>query len=198
MLLLANAVSWTMFGLGVVLMICVLLRRSWRYQRENRRSTRGITVKRPRVNRAERLIDAPPEVLRWQVEMHDLARDLKAELDSKMRALQTLIQLAQHETLQLEAAIQRAERLGISTCRDTLQTVEQLSESPEASSNASLPPLAETNIVELIKPSDQRSRIYVLHDAGQSPESIAQRMNITVGEVELILSVRPPKRVESE
>ena len=159
MLLLANAVSWTMFGLGVVLMICVLLRRSWRYQRENRRSTRGITVKRPRVNRAERLIDAPPEVLRWQVEMHDLARDLKAELDSKMRALQTLIQLAQHETLQLEAAIQRAERLGISTCRDTLQTVEQLSESPEASSNASLPPLAETNIVELIKPSDQRSRI---------------------------------------
>lgn len=56
--------------------------------------------------------DAPPEVVRWQVEMHETARDLKAELDSKMLALQSLIRLASEERMKLEAAIEAAERTG--------------------------------------------------------------------------------------
>ena len=40
---------------------------------------------------AERAAQPPAELMRWQVEMHETARDLKAELDSKMVALKTTI-----------------------------------------------------------------------------------------------------------
>ena len=198
MLLLASAVSWTMFSLGVVLMIFILMRRSWRYQRENRRSARKAAAIRPDAKPRTPLVDAPLEVLRWQVEMHDIARELKAELDSKMSALQALIRMAQQQTQQLDTAIQRAEMMGISTCRDTLETVERLGESPGALPDAMLPRIDESSVAELIKPSNQRSRVYSLHDDGHDPKSIAERMDLAVGEVELILSVRHPKQVHSE
>ncbi len=35
-------------------------------------------------------LGAPREVLKWQVELHDLGRDIKAELDSKMLAVQSI------------------------------------------------------------------------------------------------------------
>lgn len=34
---------------------------------------------------------APADIERWQVEMHDLARDLKGELDTKIAVLQRLV-----------------------------------------------------------------------------------------------------------
>ena len=32
-------------------------------------------------------LDAPDEVVGWEVQMHEIARDMKAELDTKMRAV---------------------------------------------------------------------------------------------------------------
>ena len=61
-------------------------------------------------------LGAPNEVLKWQVELHDLGRDIKAELDSKILAVRSvtqqydeaasrladLIRLADDETLHAE------------------------------------------------------------------------------------------------
>jgi hypothetical protein len=44
----------------------------------------------------------PKDLIRWQVEMHDLARDLKGELTSQMSALQALILSAKEERAKLE------------------------------------------------------------------------------------------------
>ncbi|MDX1944894.1 MAG: hypothetical protein SFU86_05760 [Pirellulaceae bacterium] len=64
-------------------------------------------------SRDSALADAPPEVLRWQVEMHETARDLKAELDSKLSALQALILLARQERERLEQTLKLAGRGGL-------------------------------------------------------------------------------------
>lgn len=48
------------------------------------------------------LRDAPPEVLRWHVELHETARDLKAEIDTKLVALQVLTKQAREEADRLE------------------------------------------------------------------------------------------------
>jgi hypothetical protein len=56
----------------------------------------------PERDRNSALADAPVEVLRWQVEMHETARDLQAELDTKMRALQVLMRDADEKIARLE------------------------------------------------------------------------------------------------
>jgi hypothetical protein len=58
-----------------------------------------------------RLEDAPPELARWQVAMHELARDLKGEIDTKLAALQTLVALARQEAARLEALLAQTQRL---------------------------------------------------------------------------------------
>jgi hypothetical protein len=50
----------------------------------------------------------PVEMMRWEVEMHDTARELKAELDTKMVALQTLIRSAREEQQRLAKLIATA------------------------------------------------------------------------------------------
>src|SRR5436189_1601645 len=80
--------------------------------------------------------EAPIEVLRWQVEMHDTARELKGELDSKLSALQALVLMARQESQRLEAAIKKAESLELAAPRDTLAAIEGLAD-PEALSSAS-------------------------------------------------------------
>jgi hypothetical protein len=54
------------------------------------------------------LRDAPAEIARWQVEMHDLARDLKGELDTKIAVLQRLVIDARDAAEQLEKIVDHA------------------------------------------------------------------------------------------
>jgi hypothetical protein len=79
------------------------------------RSTTGLTRREsslaPRTREAKSLqplVDAPPEITRWQVEMHDLARDLKGELDTKIAVLEHLVIEARAEADRLEALVERA------------------------------------------------------------------------------------------
>lgn len=51
---------------------------------------------------------APPDVARYEVEMHDLARELSARLDSKLVLLQHLVRDADQQASRLEAAIAEA------------------------------------------------------------------------------------------
>lgn len=117
MWLLANTTSWLMFLVGVGLMTAILLRRYFRYYHRGGRKRAEAPLARAKPNKLEGqpLADAPRDVLRWQVEMHETARDLKAEIDSKLSVLQTLVSLADEQTTRLEAAIARAEALGVRT-----------------------------------------------------------------------------------
>ena len=99
-----NPVNYVMAA-GILLMVWVLMRQ--RLKRSAAPAPAEATVKFEKPM-GTGLSDAPLEVLRWEVAMHDLARDLKAGIDSKASALQTLIKMAREESDRLEAALQRA------------------------------------------------------------------------------------------
>ena len=105
-----------LFLLGVVMLTIIMLRRWNRYfkrQKTNARKESRASARRES-SPEQRLLDAPPEVLRWQVEMHETARELKAELDTKIAILQRLTIDAKRESDRLEAIIEKAERTGVS------------------------------------------------------------------------------------
>ncbi len=103
MWLVAQTSSSWMFAAGVTLATFILLRRLWRRRRPA--SPAGLE-RGPR--RDQPLYDAPPELLRWQVEMHELTRELKAELDSKIRVWNQLVQEAREERRRLEETLKSA------------------------------------------------------------------------------------------
>lgn len=183
MALLASNASWGLFAFGVLMVIFMLTRRSRRYLSKTRREQNQPVTRLVEPNRDRALVDAPREVLRWQVEMHETARDLKAELDSKMGALQALVRQASAESARLEAAIQRAERLGISTSRDTLREIERL-----ADDDASQPRLPQLGGVVFGDP--HRDQIYSLADGGLAAPTIAAQLGASIGDVEMVLSLR--------
>ncbi len=91
--------SW-MFAAGMALATVILMRRLWRRPRHSRQV---LPLARPTRDRPA--ADLSQEVLRWQVEMHELARDLKGELDSKIRVFDALVREAREERQKLEALL---------------------------------------------------------------------------------------------
>jgi hypothetical protein len=152
-------------------------------------------------------LGASEELVQWEVEMHDMARDLSGQLDSKMSALQHLIREADRAASRLETALEAIKReqaprpMGSSAVAndtpplaptprmvmsqaDSLRTP-KVSDEPVASSSATA-----------TKPSDRPSadrryeEIYLLADYGFSQADIAQRVSMPIGEIQLILSLR--------
>ena len=99
--------------------------------------------------------------------MQELARDLKAEIDSKMIALGHLIHDADRAAERLERAIKTAPGNGAAAAEDR-QCFE-----PADLENAAL-----------------RDEVYRLADYGFSLHDIASRLAIQVGQIELILRLR--------
>src|SRR5580704_8258124 len=96
-----------LFVAGAMLIVFVLVRRS----RKRAHLTKLPPVSpppHPAHPPAGHHLDAPGAMGRWEVEMHDLARDLAGQLDSKIVIVQSLVQDAQQATARLEALIQRA------------------------------------------------------------------------------------------
>jgi hypothetical protein len=189
--MLASIASWTMFTVGMVLMIAILLRRSSRYQRRVRREQPETILPPREPSRDQPLLDAPPEICRWQVEMHETARELKGELDSKARVVQQLIQMADQQARRLEVAIHQARRLGIGDREDILAEIESLADMGPSDGDRRLqhmPPPATSKTS--IPHAASSSRIYALADQGYSPQAIAQRVAASVGDVEMILNLR--------
>ncbi len=58
---------------------------------------------------SEHHLDAMPKTAQWEVDMYETARELKAQLDSKMSALQALIAEADRAAFRLEAATKDSE-----------------------------------------------------------------------------------------
>jgi hypothetical protein len=95
--------NW-MFLAGVVLLCFVLIRR-YLVRTARMRRREGTVAAPKRFDRPDRLSDAPSHVVQWQVEMHEIAREAKAELDSKMRALQVLLRDAAEQEARLRALL---------------------------------------------------------------------------------------------
>ena len=57
------------------------------------------------------LLGAPADLRRWHVEMEQVARDLRAEIDTKIVLLQATIRSAAEEATRLERAVERAREL---------------------------------------------------------------------------------------
>jgi hypothetical protein len=176
--------SGGMFAGGVALMTLVLMRRWLGYQRRNRRRgsrNRSSNVTQKRTSDPQQpLLDAPPEIHRWQVEMHDVARDLKGELDSKMVAVQTLIGMARAESDRLQKLLSAAgDRHAIEI--DFLDSVVEM----ESLADVSLPETDASSDVE-----SRKEQIYSLADRGTIPPTIAAQLGLPLGEVEMLLSLR--------
>ena len=128
-------------------------------------------------------LDAPAELRRWEVEMHDLARELQAQLDSKIAILQHLVGDAQQQASRLEAAIAHAEQLGNLHERDA--------KSPSVDGGENNQKRVDAGGAKAGSSASRRhAEIYSLADAGLTSAAIANRVGSPIGEIELILGLR--------
>jgi hypothetical protein len=99
-----------LFLVGMVLVIGILLRRSHRYfGRRPKNPSVMVRTERPETQQKGHHLDSPDELVRWEVEMHEIARELSARLDTKIGVLAQLIRDADRASDRLEAAL-KAER----------------------------------------------------------------------------------------
>ena len=197
----SSVVTGLMLG-ALALVIGWLLLRTQRYLSRQRRDDRPLVrVARPQRREQGHDLDAPPEVLRWEVQMRETARELSAQLDSKIGALQSLIAEADRAAARLEAAAARLPE-GV---RQPAPSDPQPTTQAEAL-RASGPPDHPTGETEDVSPRPsgtdrrrapseawsgrRREEIYTLADNGLDAAEIARRVGSPVGEVELILGLR--------
>ena len=181
-----------LFLLGLGLMIIILLVRSRRYFRQATQYQVPRPNAKPARKRASNSSAPPKDVEKWEVSMHELARDLSAQLDTKIRVLDLLIREANEAAARLEAARGPHSR-GIHAALDAAP-VESLprTATPSAASRRSANPNASRESKQPLKiaGNPRFERVYTLADAGMSPATIANQIGSQVGEVELILSLR--------
>jgi hypothetical protein len=187
MLLLAQIQGTTiLFLAGLVLTCSVLLLRTHRQlsKRPRTEMPSPASFSHPRLQSAAgHHLDAPRDVRQWEVEMHDLARELRGELDSKIAILERLIQDAKQQADRLEAAIGSAEDVRIAGADQT--------HAPARPENGQPSSTRVDGIHRAASPASRRhTEIYSLADQGLSSAAIATRLSSPIGEVELILGLR--------
>jgi len=202
----------TFLVLGILaLTIGFLLWRSHRYlARQGKASSPLVRTAGPTPRRQGTPLDAPDEVVRWEVEMHDTARELCGQLDSKMGVLEHLIREADRAAARLEAALEaappptdcaRSGKGATGRARrsfaepDPLQAqpgnqAEALKSAGAGDHDAASRHVAQRNGGERPGAEHRYEEIYTLSDYGFDTKEIARRVGSPVGEVELILGLR--------
>jgi hypothetical protein len=182
-----------LFLLGLGSMIVILLIRSRRYFRQ----VTQYQVPTPRAKPARKPVSAssapPKDYEKWEVSMHETARDLSGQLDTKIRVLELLIREANDAAARLETAMDRRSEVGSrkSEPRDTRERAEPISRDIHAALEPKrATPSRESKAPLKIAGNPRFERIFALADAGMSPAKIANQIGSQVGEVELILSLR--------
>jgi hypothetical protein len=110
--------------------------------------------------------DRPAQIMRWEVEMHDFARDICGRIDSKIAMLQKLLVAAEARERSLSHAL-----------------------SAPVTQKTSTPIVVEPDVEPRVLRRDRLSEIYRLADEGYPSQAIAQQLHSSVGDVELILSL---------
>lgn len=104
-----------MFAAGCAAFTFILLRLSWRRGAKRSRGGSGPALDaqpRPKHQWDGAQKDAEARFDRHQVELHDLARDLTAQIDSKLVLLQQLIAQSDERIQRLEELLGEIERRG--------------------------------------------------------------------------------------
>jgi hypothetical protein len=225
----------TFFLIVMIMAAGYLFLRSQRYfaRQRNDASTAAPAAPPP----PERQYTAVPEDLtRWEVEMHDTARQLSGQLDSKLAALGHLVREADRAAARLEAALSATRPANLEcgglpplsvppeaggspasdgeSCGDGLKPAlhpgaagglsgndgrpdeppgnqARALQAPGATEEPAEPPTAGSPSAAPHLPADRRyEEIYLLADYGFDPAEIGRRVNMPVGEIQLILSLR--------
>lgn len=193
MLLFARTEWLTPLMLGAVaVVIGWLLLRTHRYlSRQKRGDSPLVRVERPHRTEHGHHLDAPPEVLRWEVQMHETARELSAQLDSKMRALQALVAEADRAAARLEAAGKPPDATRQPVGPDPRPATQAEALRATGSSDRATGNPDQTSPRRSARA--RQEEICTLADYGLDAAEIARRTGSPVGEVELILGLREQK-----
>lgn len=119
---------------------------------------------------------APREARRWEVEMHELARDVSGRLDSKMRVLEHLVAEADRAAARLEAALAKVQPDSAIPPAGAVPADRTPRAEEPGLSDASDPAVCE--------------EVYTLSDYGYATADIAHRLRLSVEEIGRILSLR--------
>lgn len=157
-----------------------------------------------------RLHPSSPAADRQPCEAHDTPREPNGQVADQLAVLQNLIAVARRESERLEAALRRAEQLNLSPAAaagapnppHSLARIESLAD-PAALADPNSLALAASSLAspagESLPPIDpdlfdsnrRTLELARLADQGLSPTDIARRLGLPLGEVELLLSLRP-------
>jgi len=187
--------------LGLAIVVCFVLLRTQRTPSRNPQEGSPHTPPpRPEREKPSYRDEAPNDVLRWEVSMHETARDLSAQLDSKLGTLQHLIHEADRAAARLEAALQATggppggcAAADAAAQRDSIPQVRPVSqaEALRAGRTGDEPKTTVRGPSGGQSAGDSRyQEIYTLSDYGYPASEIAQRLGSPIGEIELILSLR--------
>jgi len=189
---------------GVALVCAVLLFRSQRRIRQLPSSQplppSAWRPQPPTQTSAANAARAPQEAEDWQVEFHEMAREATAKLDNKIRVLEHLIRDADARIARLQSVGEWLDRSAQLEVDANAASGGSAFPSPGAEigeSRESEPPIAASTAAlrsgGAALASQPYGEIYALADAGQSSVKIASRLNRPVGEIELILGLRPKR-----
>lgn len=168
----------------------LLLRGNWLRQKRSEDSTPDPkTIQQSFAAKTRELSahHAPEDLLRWQVEMHELARDVKAEIDTKLLALQSLMIVTSEHAQRLESLLAQADRTGIKreapvSGREILSRIENLSRD--------LPPLdAKAQGREVLNTAQAKLARQLAREEDYTPTQIAQYIGASTVDVEMFLNM---------
>jgi len=170
---------------AIVAATSLLLMRLRRYSRRQKKTRPGmVRTDRPKSEERGHHLGLPPQGMEWEVKMHETARDLSAQLDSKMSALGHLIRDADRAAARLETALEAAG----GDVRPPGQA-ESLEAAATDDSHPNSTP-ADGSPPEEAAGHRASEEIYTLADYGFDTREIAHRVDMPIGEVELILRLR--------
>ena len=180
-----SGLQWLFFGLLAVT-IWFLLAQSQRYFARQRSAE---PQQRPPPRPLPAAHEDPEEAARWEVQMHETARQLSAQLDTKLGVLQALVAEADRAAARLEAALDRAGAASLPPPSEARPAHQAEALEPEKADEPA-------NYAAADGPTDRtaqhrrREEIYTLADYGFEPAEIARRLGMPVGEVQLTLGLR--------
>jgi hypothetical protein len=198
-----NLASLVFLG-ALMVVIAFLLLRSQRYFARQEQmampAPEDVESRAPTSRKPAHHLGTSSELVQWEVEMHDMARDLSGQLDSKMSVLEHLIRDADRAAARLEAALAAMQQAGVapSAPRPPTHEVDRLepAEPParpadQADALKTAGPVNEPPRAAERPPADRRyEEIYMLADYGFAPAEIAHRVSMPIGEIQLILGLR--------
>lgn len=163
-----NAMVVLLLVVGVSLMVLVLTRRRIAQRQSGSASSRRADTGRSFVGRDASRRQLEKSMQELLIELEELSREINSQVDTRLRALNLLVQEADEKIRELRR----------------LQGLDAEGGGPERHLP---PPKREPHPEET---SERYARVYALAERGHSVVEIAREMEMMTGEVELILALR--------